>query len=180
MNKEICGCNISDELSESKLNNYLTSLISTRAIDINHTQVRIGIFDSDTNIRPHENKEKKVFSFRIEPDGISTEFLFNDNEIKTDFDEKRLYVGVEFDKITKKHTCDPSLNLGGDNSNINKAGEKTIVESGVYNSENENIALPKEKFAQAVFNGEVNICEESWERFRHIFEKIQSFIDPRN
>jgi ABC-type multidrug transport system ATPase subunit len=181
VNKEICGCNISGELSDSKLNNYLASLISTRVIDINHTQVRIGIFDSDNNnTRPNEDKEKKVFSFKIKPDNISTEFLFNDNEIKTDFDGKRLYIGVEFDETTKKHTCDPSLNLGGDNSNINKAGKKTIVESGVYNSKNENIALPKEKFAQAVFNGEVNICEESWERFRHIFEKIQSFIDPWN
>jgi hypothetical protein len=39
-----------------------------------------------------------------------------------------------------------------------------------------NIALPKELFAQAVYNGEVEISETSWEAFRHIFERINEII----
>jgi AAA domain, putative AbiEii toxin, Type IV TA system len=173
----ICGCNISDELSESKLEMYLKALINTRNIDMNNTQIRIGIFDSDTKIKTVNDEKKKVFSFKIDG-GISTEFLFDDSEIKTDIHGKRLYIGNEFNEKTKKHICDPSLNLGGnDNSNINKAGKKTIIESDVYNSNHENIALSKEKFAQAVFNGDIKISEESWGNFRHIFEKIQTILD---
>jgi ABC-type multidrug transport system ATPase subunit len=179
--QKICGCNKIDDLSDSKLRSYLNSLMESRKIDANHNQIRIGIFDSDNKeIRIVNDKENKVFSFKIEPIDISTEFLFDDSEIKTDFHGKRLYIGDEFDQRTKKHSCDLSLSLGGSSSNTNKAGKRTIIESDVYNSSNENIALSKEKFAQAVFNGEVEISKKSWENFRHIFEKIKTFLDQNH
>jgi ABC-type multidrug transport system ATPase subunit len=174
--KGVCGSNEINSLSDSQLKNYLNSLIETRKIDVDNTQIRIGIFDSDTNTSVINDEEKRVFSFKIEPRDISTELLFNDDEIKTVIEEKRLYIGDEFHPKTKINKNDSSLTLGGDNSNINKAGKRTIIDSDVYNRESTNVALTKESFAQAVFNGEVEISKESWEKFRHIFEQIQTFI----
>lgn len=173
VNEKICNTTEINELGDTKLKAYLESLSKTRNIDINNSKIRIGIFDSDNNsITILNEKEKNIFSFKIEPNNISTEFLFSEKEIKTKIGGYRLFIGDEFHKDSKIHLTDSSLNLGGDNQNINKAGKKTIIESNVYNRESVNLALPKEKFAQAIFNGEIQISDESWENFRHIFENI--------
>jgi hypothetical protein len=141
------------------------------------TKIRIGIFDSDNkDIKLPDGKGKKVFSFKIVPDEISTEFLFEIDEIKQEVQGRRLYIGDEFDSRNKIHKTDPNLSLGGDSGNINKAGKKVIIETDVYNRDRKNTALTKEAFARAIFNGEIKISDKSWSNFRHIFEKIQSFI----
>jgi hypothetical protein len=173
--EQICGTRDVHELSEGKLKSYLESLVGIRVIDPSDTRIRIGIFDSDTSITTIYDEQKRVFSFKIEPNGISTEFLFNDDEIKTKVKGKRLYIGNEFDSDSKKKKDNPILSLAG-NSDTNKAGKKTIIDGGVYDCNFKNIALTKESFAQAIFNGEIEISDESWERFRHIFEKIQTLI----
>lgn len=174
---QICGTNKVDELSDTKLKKYLDSLVEARKIDPASTQIRIGIFDSDNSkIQVTNDNEKRVFSFKIVPEDISTEFIFNDDELKAEIDGRRLYIGREFHPKSQKNIDDPTISLGGDNSITNKAGEKKIIEAGVFNNKHENIALTKEKFAQAVFNGEIEISEESWEGFRYIFVKIQTFI----
>jgi AAA domain, putative AbiEii toxin, Type IV TA system len=175
--QKICGTRDVAELSDSQLKAYLESLVKARGIDARNAQVRIGIFDSDNpKIQVVWDKEKKVFSFKIEPNDISTEFLFRDDEIKAKVDGRRLYIGCEFHPKSQKNIEDPTISLGDSNSVTNKAGERKIIESGVYDGNHENIALTKENFAQAVFNGKIKISEESWERFRHIFEKIQNLI----
>jgi ABC-type multidrug transport system ATPase subunit len=178
--ERVCGCDKIDELSVSQLSTYLNSLKNIRKIDTNHTKIRIGIFDSDTNNVLVNEENKKIFSFKIKPDNISTELLFNDNEIKTEIEGKRLYIGDEFHSKTKRNINNSNLNLGGNSSNINKAGRRTIIDTNVYNEKGEDIALSKEKFARAVFNDEVKISKESWENFRHIFEQIQACIDAGN
>ncbi len=178
--ENICGTTEINELSDSKLKNYLSSLVEVRDIGNNNLQIRIGIFDSDTKTQLVNIEPKNVYSFKIEPEDISTEFLFSVDEIKTDINRRRLFIGDEFNDKSKRHILDPTLNLGGDNSNINKAGKKVIIESNVYNSNSENIALSKEIFAQAVFNGEINISDESWENFRHIFNNIYICLAKKN
>lgn len=175
-NEKICGTSEINELSDSKLKNHLSSLVEVRNIGSHNLQIRIGIFDSDTNTQLVNVEQKNVYSFKIEPDGISTEFLFSDDEIKTHIDGRRLFIGEEFDGKTKRHLLDPTLNIGGDNSNTNKAGKRVIIESGVYNNNAENIALSKENFAQEIFNEKINICDDSWEKFRHIFIKISACL----
>ncbi|MBB4803343.1 ABC-type multidrug transport system ATPase subunit [Flavobacterium nitrogenifigens] len=175
-NEKICGTSEINELSDSKLKNHLSSLVEVRNLGSYNLQIRIGIFDSDTNTQLVNVEQKNVYSFKIEPDGISTEFLFNNEEIKTYISGRRLFIGEEFNDKTKRHILDSALNIGGDNSNINKAGKRVIIESGVYNNNGENIALSKEGFAQAVFNEQIKICEDSWENFRHIFNNISKCI----
>jgi ABC-type branched-subunit amino acid transport system ATPase component len=178
-NEKICGTSEINELSDSKLKNHLSSLVEVRNIGSHNLQIRIGIFDSDTNTQLVNVEQKNVYSFKIEPDGISTEFLFTDDEIKTYIDGRRLFIGEEFDGKTKRHLLDPTLNIGGDNSNTNKAGKRVIIESGVYNNSAENIALSKENFAQEIFNGKINICDDSWEKFRHIFSNISTCLPQK-
>lgn len=177
-NEKICGTTQVNELNESKLNNYLNSLKDSRGIDNFNAQIRIGIFDSDTKITLVNDKTKNIFSMKIKPINISTEFLFNDDEIKTIIDEKRLFIGEEFNIKTKRHYKE-NYNLGGDATNLNKAGKRAIIEKDVYDNYSVNKALSKEKFAQNVFNKKILISEESWSNFEHIFEFILSNISKK-
>jgi hypothetical protein len=176
--EKMCGCQEVNTMSDSELTNYLNSLIDARRIDKNRFQLRIGIFDSDNpKVKIVNDKEKKVFSFQILPEGISTEFLFSENEIKILIEGRRLYVGTEFHQKSKVNIDDRSLSLGGDNSVSNKAGKKTIIDFGVYQHSDDNIALSKERFAQAIFNNEIQISQESWMNFKPIFERIRECIE---
>jgi ABC-type thiamine transport system ATPase subunit len=173
----ICGTQIVNELSDSKLNNYLKGLVNTRAIDKREIEkIRIGIFDSDTKTKVINESALGIFSFKIEPNEISTEFLFSDEEIKTEIEGKRLFIGEEFNSRTKINVMNSDFTLGGDSSNINKAGKRVIIDTDVFDRTSANIALPKELFAQAVYKGNINISEESWENFRHIFDEINKII----
>lgn len=174
VSNNICGTNILAEMSESHLNNFLSSEINSRTGDLNRRQkIRIGIFDSDTSIKPNSKSEYGVFSFKITPDNISTEFLFIESDIKAELGDERLYVGTEFNDRSLRHS-QANLNLGQNSSK--KAGKTVIIDTDVFDENEKNKALSKEKFAQAVFNNTIQISDESWENFRHIFENIVSFL----
>ncbi|NQU68711.1 MAG: ATP-binding protein [Candidatus Marinimicrobia bacterium] len=174
IDRGICGTTALADLGETELKKVLANEITNRITDPKRRlKIRIGVFDSDTKIKIKEKKEFGVYSFKIDPDGISTEFLFSDGEIKSSISGFRLYIGDEFDDRTKQHLSD-NLNLGSDSQN--KAGKKVIIDSDVYNEAGENISLTKEDFAQAIFNDKIKISEESWERFRHIFENILKWL----
>lgn len=173
----ICNTKNILDFGDSKLRSYLNSLIEARKIGAQNKNIRIGIFDSDNNtVQTVNDKAKNVFSFKLQPDGISTEFLFSEDEIKTEIDGKRLFIGEEFDKRNKMHKINSYLNLGGDSSNLNKAEKRVIIETDVYNNERKNIAHSKEIFARAIYNEEISISESSWENFSHIFENIEFVI----
>lgn len=178
--EKICGTDTELEMGDCDLEKYLSALILIREKESeNPSPIRIGIFDSDKNSIKIVDKSKNKFgvhSFKISPEGISTEFLFSDTEIKHEVNGRRLYVGSEFNSKTKKLDSEKSINLGGDSQNSNKAGKNVIIESDVYDNDGKNIALSKELFAQSVFNDVITISDESWETFRHIFEKISEII----
>lgn len=173
----VCGTEIVNELSDSKLNNYLKGIVNTRDIDKTDIgKIRVGIYDSDTNTKVTNESTLGVYSFKIEPSGISTEFLFSEDEIKTEVNGRRLFIGDEFEKRSKINLNNNNLTLGGDSSNTNKAGKRVIIDTDVYNRERTNIALTKELFAQAVFDNTITISEGSYENFRHVFVKINEFL----
>jgi predicted ATPase len=176
LRESVCGCNVVSNMSDSELTKYLNALREARRIDAND-KIRIGIFDSDAKPTIVNDGEKKIFSFKIEPPGISTEFLFTDDEIKTPVSEMRLYIGDEFCQKSTIHLHDSNLTLGSEKENRNKVGQRVIIDSGVYDRDRRSLALSKERFAKAIFNDEISISEESWEKFRHIFEKIQTYIN---
>jgi hypothetical protein len=105
--------------------------------------------------------------------------LFKDEEIKTIINGKRLFIGDEFDSRSKRHKTE-NYNLGGESSNINKAGKRTIIETDVYNNKIENVAISKEKFAQEIYNEKIEICEESWNNFVQVFDFITSILPNKD
>jgi ABC-type branched-subunit amino acid transport system ATPase component len=174
----VCGTNVFVDLGDSQLNSLLSSEINRRIGDkARRKKIRIGVFDSDADIKPKSKIEYGVYSFKISPDGISTEFLFDDDNIKSQVKGERLFIGVEFDSRTARHKTE-KLNLGVDS--FKRAGKKEIIDTDVFDENGLNKSLSKEKFAQAVFNNVIEISTESWENFRHIFEKITSFLPIKN
>ncbi|MCG8763514.1 ATP-binding protein [Tenacibaculum finnmarkense] len=174
VDNETCGTKIYADLGEDQLNKFLANEIALRTGDVlRRKKVWIGIFDSDTAIKIKSKPEYGVHSFKIEPDGISTEFLFNDNEIKTEIKEQRLFIGDEFDIRSTRHVT-LNLNLGAGSQK--KAGKRVIIDCDVYNQDIENKAISKEGFSQAIYNHEIEIENESWEKFRHIFTLIDSLL----
>lgn len=170
----ICGTSIFADMGESQLNSFLSSEIQLRSGEkARRKKIRIGVFDSDTNIKPNSKKEYAVFSFKITPDNISTEFLFIDENIKSEVKGERLFIGHEFHERSTRHNSE-NLNLGASSSK--RAGKKEIIDTDVFDEKGLNKALSKEKFAQAVFNNIIEISPESWENFRHIFENIVAFL----
>lgn len=170
----VCDTNFFAELGETQLSKSLSNEIANRTGDIEkRSKIWIGVFDSDTNIKLKNKAEYNVYSFKIQPDGISTEFLFDDAEIKSEIESKRLFIGDEFNERTTRHLSD-NLNLGSGSQK--RAGRREIIDCDVYNEVGENQALSKERFSQAIYNHEIEISENSWERFRHVFDQITSFL----
>jgi hypothetical protein len=175
--KALCGAVHVLEMGGPALSAYLDALVVTREKERSLAKpLRIGIFDSDdkaVKLVPESKHMFNVFSFKIVPDGISTEFLFNDRELMSEIEGRRLYIGTEFDKRSKRHLIDSDKSLGGDSQNTNKAGKKVVIESDVYNARSENVALSKEMFAAAIYDRRIAISAESWENFRHVFHEIE-------
>jgi ABC-type multidrug transport system ATPase subunit len=166
----VCGTIFFADLGESQLNSSLLNEINLRTTDkLRRKKIRIGIFDSDTDIKTKAKIEYGVHSFKIQPNGISTEFLFTEEIIKTEVNGERLFTGLEFNERTGIHK-EQQLTLGVNSSK--RAGKKEIIDTDVYDITGLNKTLSKEKFAQAIFSGHIEIPEKSWENFRHIFEKI--------
>jgi len=178
IDKNICNTCFVLENGVSKLNKILDAYVEARNIDKTFEKsVRIGIFDSDDKQAKYRcDTENKIFAFLIEPSDISTELLYCDDEIKTIYEGKRLYIGDEFDSRTKKLIKNKSISLGGDNNILNKAGKRVIIDSDVYDENSVNLALSKEKFAQLIFNKEIEVSHDSLINFQHIFTKINEFI----
>lgn len=176
--KNNCDTSFVFESSVSKLNKLTDSFIEARNIDSNISKaIRICIYDSDDKqAKPVSDKKNKVYSFLIKPNDISTEFLYSNSEIQTTINDRRLYIGTEFYTKTKKLINNLSVNLGGDNSVLNKAGKNIIIDSDVYDETGSNISLTKEMFAQQVYNGYIIISDESYSNFKFIFERILEHI----
>lgn len=171
--ENVCGCNCYYEGSSSQLIGLLESMVKSRKIRGGENYTIIGIFDSDDRkVKCINDSQNKVFSFMIEPENISTEFLFSKDDLKKSDCFKRLYIGTEFDQKTKKLISNPKISLGGNSNNINKAGKNVIIDSDVFDLNGKNIAKSKENFASKIYRSKILISDISWENFRFIFNKI--------
>lgn len=180
----ICWTDTFLEMCDTELKKFLENLSHTRQKDKNiNKSLRIWIFDSDNDkIKEIENKENNIYWFLIEPKGISTEFLFSEDEIKTEIEiewkKKRLFIWDEFDKTTKKLMNKTAINVWWlENWNLNKCWKKVIIENDVFDKSSENIALSKNEFSKNIFNWKISVSDESWEKFKPIFEKIENVIN---
>lgn len=158
---------------------------------VHHGNKIIGIFDRDIpdtvkHIEkgglPYKDYGNGVYAFCISSPRsridngqteISIEYLYTDDEIKRELiDGRRLFLGTEFRKSGGRHNTE---NLVLDKPQ--GRGVDKILEScggqAVYDNNDKNLLATKNNFAEAVLNGQVEISNESWENFRHIFDKLK-------
>lgn len=161
----------------------------------------IGLFDRDTKINTLVNGQKedirnyeyhrfanKIYAFalpvphnRAETDQISIEHYFTDNEIKTEIDGKRLFLGNEF-YPTGVYIGDEELYY---KKAMNIYSTIKIIEhetnccvtkedgSGDY-------SISKAKFVECIENNVEGFSEISFSEFHKIFDVIQRIIQDNN
>lgn len=183
----ICWTEYYLKMGDSELEKYLTNLINVRDKDpfINKT-IRIWIFDSDNvKINIVNSKKDLVFSFKIEPNDISTELLFSDDEIKTNIiienKEKRMYLWNEFNKESKRLIWNSKISIWWNESScFNKWWYNKVIDRNIYDENDEDISLTKDTFSKLIYEWKIKVSSESWNNFKHIFEKITEIIKDNN
>lgn len=159
---------------------------------VSHQNKIIGIFDRDKdNIvnyieedgLGYKNFGNGVFAFCISSPQyrmdngqtkISIEYLYTDQEITTQLENGcRLFLGIEFTRHSMRHNTNDDLTL-----KLPKGkGENKVLENNgnqaVYDKEDNNVLAKKDDFAEAVSNDQIEISNESWENFWHIFDKLK-------
>jgi len=109
---------------------------------------------------------------------ISIEYLYSDDEIHTVLSNGcKLFFGDEFSETTGRHNKDKNLIL----KNQSDRGKHKIVENNgdqaVYDLTENNVLAKKSEYAKAIKNDLIQISPESWDNFKHIFEKIETIIN---
>ena len=159
---------------------------------VSHQNKIIGIFDRDKdNIVNYIEKDglryknfgNGVFAFCISSPQyrmdngqtkISIEYLYTDQEIITQLGNGcRLFLGTEFTRHSMRHNTNDDLTLKlpkgkGENKVLENNGDQAV-----YDKEDNNVLAKKDDFAEAVSNDQIEISNESWENFRHIFDKLK-------
>ena len=123
--------------------------------------------DNGNNIHCLVIPESKYFDDK----NISIEFLYSEAEIKSFVEKRRLYIGNEFSYKSGRLISNKSIILSS-----NKKGKFVVIDADVLDENDSNIALPKNDFAEAIYNGKIKISDKSWENFRPIFEMIKEII----
>jgi predicted ATP-binding protein involved in virulence len=189
VSNNLYGTKIISEMGDTTLKNLLENKIKLRKDliipDITENKI-IGYFDSDNCDKIKSlTDSNNVYKITLHKQDSSTEHLFEHKDITKTWkiNKKRLFFGFEFDTISRQTTKTTTLgnkkqkfNLAGNNNNYNKAGKNTVVDSCVFNSNGDDIALSKNEFSKNIYEEKIKISNESWENFQPIFEMIVKII----
>jgi RNA-directed DNA polymerase len=130
------------------------------------SQLTIFIFDNDDQTitkdvsergRDYKSWGNKVFSFvipvpshRIQTPGVCIEMYYRDGDItRQDAKNRHLFLSTEFHPQSGKHRTDRDLNCT-DMNKIKDLKKLCIIDDRVFNNNSENVALPKDDFADYV------------------------------
>lgn len=144
---------------------------------------RVFIFDRDKpNIlgkvseesKEYKNWGKNVFSLAIpipqhrqDCTGVSIELYYKDSEIKRQSKNgRRLFLSNEFNTKSGRHK-DGDLNYAFPNK---LREELKIIDDNVFDENNENVALPKNDFAEYVLNCVAPFDDFDFSEFERIFK----------
>jgi RNA-directed DNA polymerase len=89
--------------------------------------------------------------------------------------KRRLFLSTEFHPKSGKHEANKDLNCT-DLNKIKNPKKLCIVDNRVFNSSNENMALPKDNFADYVLRQEKNFNDLDHSEFSKIFDIIYRII----
>jgi predicted ATPase len=163
---------------------------------VNHNNKIIAVFDRDipNTVQTmddsglgYKSYGNNVYGFCISApqsridkgqNDISIEYLFSDDEIHTKLPNNcQLFFGEEFLVTSGRHINNKELVL----KNQDDRGKRRIVENNggqaVFDLNENNILAKKSDFAEAVKKDQIVISQDSWNNFRHIFDKIDTIIN---
>ena len=171
-----------NNLSDSKLETLLNNLSK-----VPNSNKIIGIFDSDSNLGlKYENIKdfgNNVFGCCIKDTqgyncGISVELLYKREDITTsDKNGRRLYLTDEFKE--KSHQLKTNSSITCTNKTLVDATKRNIVkiiDSDVFDSEENSLALSKNQFAEYIYNNEDEFTKISVDGFKDIFSILEQII----
>lgn len=159
----------------------------------------IFIFDRDKpNIikdvsekgKSYKDWGNNVFSFAIpEPDhrtgyeNISIELYYTDDEIRTeDIQQNRLFLSSEFDEKSGNHKNNATIHVGDrvriKHVTADKKAKIVDRDIGVFDENNQNMALSKADFASYICNDSPPFNTFDFEPFRKIFSVIEEILLP--
>ncbi|ACB50436.1 probable RNA-directed DNA polymerase [Crocosphaera subtropica ATCC 51142] len=151
----------------------------------------IAIFDRDEpNIikKIHDDSQgfkdwdNGVYSFalpipkhRQDVKEICIEHYYQDSEIKrTDKKNKRLFLSNEFHRESGRHLSKPQLTT---TDNKFKSNQLKIIDGKVFDSDNNNVALPKDDFATYIYDKEEGFNDFDFTAFKEVFEIIEKILN---
>jgi RNA-directed DNA polymerase len=111
----------------------------------------------------------------LEPN-ISIELLYTDANLTTaDINGRRIFLSTEFSQTSGRLVADPSINT---TSGAFKSPFKKVIDGGVYNEKDENLALTKDAFADHVEKAEPGFDGFDINGFRPLFELLAVLAQP--
>lgn len=174
-----------EDFGDSKLETMLKTFAK-----INNNHKIIGIFDSDDKIGKNYSSLKSfgnnVFGICIPenenyPEGISIEFLYNEEDIKKcDIAGRRLYLSNEFTEKSHRLIIDNAIS--STSSKIEcfyKTNIVKIIDNCVYDVKENNIALSKSDFASNVLNKVAPFDIMDFSRFKALLNKIEEITKTK-
>lgn len=116
--------------------------------------------------------------FRSYHEGISIEFLYNDEDLrKTDVEGRRIYLTSEF---SEKGRMVANSTIGVENSHDVKKyiehNKEKIVDNGVIDISGKSLALSKELFAINVLNETAPFNTIKFDGFRDVFDRLRGIL----
>ena len=108
---------------------------------------------------------------------ISIESFYKDDEIiRKDPEGRRLFLSNEFNKKTGNHNTEQLHCTALNKINYEKIG---VIDSGVFNKDNNSVALSKDSFAEAIYKNDNNFNDFNHSEFKPIFDTIDDIINLR-
>ena len=175
------------KMSESQLEKLITELSK-----VSRPNKVIGIFDCDTSTgKKYEDKEKQKLSshvyglaiptpdFRSYHNGICTEFLYKDGDLKkVNGDGRRIFLSEEFSKKGRLKE-DKGIVFGNKDKIKNNLTRKSskIIDYDVTDKEEKDLALSKNEFSKHILDKVEPFDTMDFEGFRALFENIKNILD---
>ena len=85
-----------------------------------------------------------------------------------------MFLGTEFRKSSGRHKTEDLVFNKPQKRDIDKILDSSDGQA-VYDRNENNVLATKNHFAEAVVNDQIEISNESWENFRHIFDKLKKY-----
>lgn len=160
----------------------------TSLLDFSYNEI-IAVFDRDVNpiTSKFKNKDIKYFGNnvygillpvpeKIKFKEISIEHYYDDDTLsRKDENGRRLFLSTEFNPDTKEHYHDPLISYQG--GRIISAYPKIIDDKVI--KKDKNIALPKNKFANHIYEGHPSFKDVDFENFKLFYNLVEDVLSRK-